>query len=268
MPTLMDSVLIPFLWAVVAFLVLLLMQRWIHRHLHGVSMLLTRRADWAVIIYSLVLLPGVFLHELSHWLMATLLRVRTGSFSLIPRRQPDGSIVLGYVEYYKGPSLGPVRESLVGGAPLIAGTAVILLIGTKIFSVTDLTAAIQSGDLAQLTLAFQQTLATNDIFVWLYLLFAVSNAMMPSPADRRAWPGFLLTLGAVSLALYLLGLTDVILSELSMPFATAVGYLGTAFSLSIAVDILFILLIGLIEWLVGRILGVSVVYGVESSRKR
>ncbi len=257
----------PLVWAAVTFLLLLLMQRWIHRHLHGVSMLLTRRADWAVIIYSLVLLPGVFLHELSHWLMATLLRVRTGSFSLIPRRQPDGSIVLGYVEYFKGPSLGPVRESLVGGAPLIAGTAVILLIGYKIFGVTDLTVAIQSGDLAQLTLAFQQTLATNDVLVWLYLLFAVSNAMMPSPADRRAWPGFLLTLAAVSAVVYLLGLTDVILSELSMPFSTAVSYLGTAFTLSIAVDILFMLLIALVEGLVGRILGVSVVYGTGSSAK-
>ncbi len=255
----------PFIWAVVTFLMLLVMQRWIHRHLHGVSMLLTRREDWAVVIYSLVLLPGVFLHELSHWIMATLLGVRTGSFSIIPRRQPDGSIVLGYVEYYKGRSLGPVRESLVGGAPLIAGTAVILLIGYKIFAVTDLTAAVQSGDITQLALAWQQTLATNDIFVWIYLLFAISNAMMPSPADRRAWPGFLLTLGAVGLALYLLGITDAIISGLTMPVTTALGYLGTAFTLSISVDIFFMVFIALLEWILGRILGVSVVYSSKGT---
>ncbi len=263
----MANAVLPLVWVISTFLLLLLMQRWIHRHLHGVSMLLTRRADWAVVIYSLILLPGVFLHELSHWVVATLLGVRTGSFSIIPRRQPDGSIVLGYVEYYKERSLGPVRESLVGGAPLIVGTAVILLIGYKIFAVTDLTVAIQSGDIAQLTQAMQQTLAANDVFVWLYLLFAISNAMMPSPADRRAWPGFLLTVGVVVLALYLLGLTDVILSELTAPVTTATGYLGTAFTLSIAVDLFFMLFIALAEWVIGRVLGVSVVYGANSSTK-
>lgn len=261
----MDDALMPFIWVVVSFGILLIMQRWIHRHLHGVSMLLTRRAEWAVVLYSLVLFPGVFLHELSHWLAATLLFVRTGSFSIIPRRQPDGSIVLGYVEYYKSRSLGPIRESLVGGAPLVAGTAIILLIGYKIFGVTDLAAAIQSGDISQITLAIQQTLATNDILVWLYLLFAVSNAMMPSPADRRAWPGFLLVLAVVGVALYLLGFTEIIISGLAEPVIIAVGYLGTAFSLAIVVDLFFILLLALLEWFIGRVSGLAVVYGAKKT---
>ncbi len=67
----MSTALMPFIWVIIAFVALLLMQRWIHTHLHGVSMLITRRAEWAVILYSLVLLPGVFLHEISHWLTAT-----------------------------------------------------------------------------------------------------------------------------------------------------------------------------------------------------
>ncbi|MCA9933836.1 MAG: hypothetical protein KC415_07935 [Anaerolineales bacterium] len=259
----MSNALMPFIWVVVAFLVLLLMQRWIHTHLHGVSMLLTRRADWAVIIYALILLPGVFLHELSHWVMAKLLGVRTGSFSLIPRRQPDGSVVLGYVEYYKGRTLGPIRESLVGGAPLIVGTAVILLIGFKIFGVTNLTAAIQSGEVNQLSQALGQIFTTNDFLVWLYLLFAIANAMMPSPADRRAWPAFLWMMATAALLLYLLGISDDLLSGLAAPATTVFGYLGIAFSMSIAVDILFMITLAIVEWLIGRILGVSVIYGAE-----
>lgn len=259
----MSTALMPFIWVIIAFVALLLMQRWIHTHLHGVSMLITRRAEWAVILYSLVLLPGVFLHEISHWLTATFLGVRTGSFSLIPRRQADGSIVLGYVEYYKGRTLGPIRESLIGGAPLLAGTAVILLIGFKIFGVTDLAAAIQSGEIDNLSAALGQIFATTDILVWLYLLFAISNAMMPSPADRRAWPAFLLTMLGLVIILAILGVGDIVIAGLAQPAATVFGYLGIAFSMAIAVDILFMLLIAAVEWLVGRIRGVSVIYGAE-----
>ena len=121
----MNDPWMPFLAAAVALLILVFLQRWIHTHLHGVSLLLTGRPEWAVIVYAVVLFPGVFLHEASHWLAATLTGVRTGGVSLMPRHQPDGTLQLGYVEYYKGRTLGPFRESLIGAAPLIAGTAVI-----------------------------------------------------------------------------------------------------------------------------------------------
>ena len=112
----MDA-LMPFLWVAIALLILVLMQRWIHTHLHGLSLLLTGKPDRALYLYALILFPGVLLHELSHWVTARLLGVRTGSFSILPKRQPGGSIQLGYVEYYKSKTLDPVRESLIGGAP-------------------------------------------------------------------------------------------------------------------------------------------------------
>jgi len=64
-----------FFWVAIALPVLLLLQRWIHRHLRGVAYLLTGRQSWAVIIYALILFPGVLLHELSHWLAAQVLGV-------------------------------------------------------------------------------------------------------------------------------------------------------------------------------------------------
>ena len=88
----------PLLWVLVSIPVLLLLQRWIHAHLHGLSLLLTGKPERAVYIYALVLFPGVLLHELSHWLAATLLGVRAGRFSVMPRHRPDGTIQLGYVE--------------------------------------------------------------------------------------------------------------------------------------------------------------------------
>lgn len=257
----MNDPLMPFLWAAVALLCLLFMQRWIHAHLHGVSLLLVGRPEWAVIVYAVVLFPGVVLHEVSHWLMATLLGVRTGRVSLLPRPQPDGSLQLGYVEYYKGPTVGPIRESLIGAAPLVAGTAVILLIGRRVFGVTDLAAAIGTGDVNILADAMAQLLATPNVLVWIYLIFAVSNAMLPSRSDRHAWPAFLVIMGILAAVVAVVTRDTALVDNLARPVAILFGYLGTAFSIAIAVDLLFMAVIALFEWTLGRLRGASVVYG-------
>lgn len=252
----MNESLMPFFWVALTLPVLLFLQRWIHRHLRGVALLITGRMNWAVLLYAIILFPGVLLHELSHYVTALLLGVRTHSLSLIPQMKKDGSVQLGYVEYYKGRNLGPLRESLIGGAPLIAGTAVILLIGLRVFGVTDLGPAIQSGQVEQLTLALGQVFSAPDFLVWLYLIFAISNAMMPSASDRRAWPAFLVILAILAAVVLLLNLQDRVVG----PAGALFGYLGLAFSLAIGVDLVFMVLIGLLETTISRLKGVEVVY--------
>jgi hypothetical protein len=261
----MNSDLMPLIWVAITLPILSFLQRWIHRHIHGLAYLLTGNRSWAVILYAIVLFPGVLLHEVSHWLAATLLGVRTGSFSILPKTTADGSIQLGYVEYYKTRSVGPIRESLIGSAPLVTGTAVVLLIAFKIFDVTALAEAIQTGEVNRLTDALTTLFGTNDFLVWLYLLFAVSNAMMPSASDRRAWPAFAVIMILFALALFLLGLQDELVDTLAGPAATVFGYLGLAYSLTIGVDLFFIFLIYLLEHLVSRIKGVDLVYGQPES---
>lgn len=257
----MNDPLMPILWAAVSLICLLFMQRWIHAHLHGVSLLLTGRPEWAIILYAVILFPGVLLHEISHWLTARVLGVRTGGISLTPRRLPDGSLQLGYVEYYKGPGVGAIRESLIGGAPLITGTAAILLIGHRVFSVTSLGNAISNGDINVLADAMAQVLSIPNVFVWIYLLFAISNAMLPSKSDRHAWPAFLLIMVAVTILIAVIGQGMSLLDNLYGPVSVLFGYLGTAFSIAIAVDILCIVVIALLEWSFGRLRGASVIYG-------
>ena len=258
--------LMPFIWVVIALPILLVLQRWIQTHLGGVALLLTGRSDRAVILYAILMFPGVLLHELSHWFMAKILGVRTGTISLLPQVQPDGTVQLGYVTYYKGQNLGPIRESLVGGAPLLTGTAVILLIGFRAFGVTDLAAAVQTGSVDALTAAITSLLETNDFLVWLYLLFAVANAMLPSRSDRRAWPAFLLIMGILTVIVYALGLQQVVVEGLAGPAATVFGYLGIAISMAIGVDLFFMLVIYAIEGLISRIRGVTVVYGSATNQ--
>lgn len=250
----------PFIWVTLSFVILLFLQRWIHTHLHGLSLLVTGKPDFALILYAIVLLPGVVLHELSHWLAASLLGVQTGKLSLLPKRHADGSVQLGYVEYYKGRTLGPIRESIIGGAPLITGTLIILFIGFRVFNVPAFSAALQTGDVDQLAGAVSELFQTNDFFVWLYLLFAISNAMMPSASDRRSWPAFLLTMVVLAVITILLGLTDVLVANFAQPVTAVFSYLGIALSMSIGVDLVFMAIIALLEGIVSRIKGVSVRY--------
>jgi hypothetical protein len=256
----MDQSLMSFVWVAAALPILLVLQRWIHRHLRGVAYLFTGRQRWAVVLYALILFPGVLLHELSHWLFANLLGVRTGAVSLLPRQQPDGSIQLGYVEYYRR-RLDPLRESLIGGAPLITGTLVILLIGIRVFDIPTLRTALATGEIAGLSAALGQLFNTPDFFLWLYLIFAVSNAMLPSPSDRRAWPAFIILLIVGAGLLYLLQMQDLLLDGLVGPVATVFGFLGLAFTMAIGVDLVFIFVIYVVETVISRLKNVELVYG-------
>lgn len=251
----------PFIWVTITIPILLVLQRWIHRHLHGVAYLITGKRNWAVILYALILFPGVLLHELSHWLTATILGVRTGSFSVLPKTGADGTIQLGYVEYYKSSRLGPIRESLIGSAPLVTGTIAVLLIAINVFDLPELVSSIQNENIDALVKSLSILFGTGDFLIWLYLIFAISNAMMPSTSDRRAWPAFALIMVAFAIFLYFLGLMDVFVETLIGPAAIVFGYLGLAYSLAIGVDLFFMFCIWIVEWIISRIKGVDVVYG-------
>ena len=103
-----------------------------------------RDPDLALIMYSLLMLPGVLLHEGSHWLAATFLGVRAGRFSVVPERLADGTLRLGYVETEHA---DPLRESLIGVAPLLSGAAAIIFVGYSRLGVAPLGAALALGDL-------------------------------------------------------------------------------------------------------------------------
>ena len=102
-------------WFIFMLVPLIIVQRLLHREIQAVFLILTRDTRLTMGIFSLLFLPGVFLHELSHFVMAKILRVRTGRFSIFPQSLPDGRLQLGYVETAKS---DVVRDSLIGAAPL------------------------------------------------------------------------------------------------------------------------------------------------------
>ena len=176
----------------------LFLQRSLHREVQAFFLLLTRRQDISIVIFSLLFFPGVLLHETSHYLMARLLNVRTGRFSIIPRPLPDGHLQLGYVETAKVDFL---RDSLIGFAPLLVGGGFVIFAGVAHLGLDELWLAWTDSSSTTLIQGIRQSYQMEDFWLWFYLAFTVSSTMFPSSSDRRAW----LPLGIVLLAFFIIG---------------------------------------------------------------
>ncbi len=157
-----------------------------------VFLLLTRRAEVSLALFSLLFFPGIVLHETSHFLVASLLGVRVGGFSLIPRlTQASGvkggqsaRLQLGYVQTVQ---TDVVRDALIGVAPLVFGGAFVAFAGLSRLGLDSLWndfLSAQPGLLASIQTVIN---AHADYWLWFYLAFAVSSTMLPSASDRRAW---------------------------------------------------------------------------------
>jgi hypothetical protein len=160
---------------------LVVVSRWITRQVQLLGLHLTNDERAAQMTYYLIMLPGILLHELSHLIMASLVGLKVGEFSLGPRVRDPYSIELGSVTVSRADVF---RESLVGLAPFLSGTAVLVLVGTRVFDVGTLG---QAGSAGGLLRALPGIWQVPDFWLWAYVIFVVSNAMMPSSADRQPW---------------------------------------------------------------------------------
>jgi hypothetical protein len=247
------------LWALVliALIPLVILERWIHKHLQGLWLLLLRDADMALVMYSLIMLPGVLLHEGSHWLAALLLGVRTGRFSVIPKRLPNGNLRLGYVETAKA---DPLREALIGAAPLAAGVAAIIFMGYARLGVGAVGTAAAQGDVWATAAAVQAMGRQPDFWLWVYLLFTVANSMLPSASDRRAWGPVAVAAVLVTGLLIYAGLGDDLMSSLSGVLTSAARALAAGFSLTVVINLLIVPVLWGVEQVVMRLTGMKVQY--------
>ena len=180
-----------FWWLLISAGLLLLLQHNLHKEIQGVFLLLTHRADISIALFSILFFPGILVHESSHYLVARMLRVQTGRFSLIPRRSGVGRLQLGYVETVQTDIL---RDALIGIAPLLTGGLIIAYIGLKQFNLDSLWEAYQAGLISSWREAVTVIYLRADFWLWLYLAFVISSTMMPSRSDRRAWLPIALTL--------------------------------------------------------------------------
>jgi len=247
----------PLFWLLLTFLPLLFLKRRISQHLQGVALLLSHSEEVASLVYFVLLLPGVLLHEGSHWLMAKLLRVPTGKLTIGLNKRRGRGLEMGSVQVARA---DPVRNSLIGLAPLVGGSLAIFLIGRWALSVEALAHALQSGAGTRIAAELWKALHVPDFWLWLYLIFAISNAMLPSASDRRPWPPVLMFLGGLAALLYFTGWVPSLPPELTGLLLKGLSHLNLAFALTLAVDVIFALSILVLELALTHLTGWRVEY--------
>ncbi len=251
-----EQPLTPWIVFVLALLLLRSTQRWLERHMVGLGLLLTGQINAAYMFYYVVMLPGVLVHELSHWLMAGALNVPTARLVVWPE-QTETSVRLGYVETEKPDAL---RGTLIGVAPFFAGLGIVLLLTHHLLDLPAFAAALSTADMGHIIPAAERLLRTPDFWIWLYLMFTVANSMMPSAADRQHWPVFLAGVVVVGILLAASGFEAEVWEALGGPVAEALGTIGAAFMPILVLNLFAIAVMWAVEKLVGSFTGRRVAY--------
>lgn len=243
------------LWFIIMLLPLAVLQRLLHREIQAVILITTRNPPLTVGLFSILFLPGVVLHEFSHFIMAKVLGVKTGGFSVIPRPLPDGRLQLGYVETTKS---DVVRDSLIGAAPLIAGSLFVAYTGTYHLHLNSLWIVLRNAQFDLFWMGLGVLPQVKDFYLWFYLIFTISSTMMPSESDRHAW----LPLGLWVVVLFglavLAGAGPWMLENLAPSLNSFLSSVAVLFGLSAGVHAISVLPVMLVHRLLTRMTGVDV----------
>ncbi len=248
-------------WGVFLLLILLLvpmiyLPRLLQREIQAIFLLITRRPDISMVLFSLLFLPGILVHETSHYLMARLLGVRTGRLSIIPRKMEGGQIRLGYVETS---ATDFVRDALIGLAPLITGGIIVALLGINRLGLNTVWTSMVQGQLNAIGPALKTIIVRPDFWLWFYLVFTISSTMLPSAADRRSWlPVILVVLGLLGVIL-LIGVGSWIMTTFGAAFLKGLNAITMVFGITIIVQLVLLPPTWLIRNIISRVVGLRVV---------
>lgn len=175
----MDIILIFF----VELFFLFLLSRLVQKQLSQFLFTVTRSIRWTVALLSLLFLPGTILHEVAHYVFASILFVPVGKMELIPKLNGNsvklGSVAIGRTD--------PLRRLLIGIAPFLVGTSIILL---TLF-------------LAERNMLWKNSWAVTAIF---YTLFEVGNSMFSSKKDLEGASFILVLVLILTVLFYSLGI--------------------------------------------------------------
>jgi hypothetical protein len=248
-------------WGTFYYLLLLLvpllyLQRFLQHEIQAIFLLITRQPEISMALFSLMFLPGVLLHEVSHFLMAHLLGVRTGRFSIIPKKLEGGRIQLGYVETASSDFF---RDALIGVAPLVTGGIFVAFAGVSRLGLNTIWESLTQGQMSSFSMAMKSVVDMPDFWIWFYLIFAVSSTMMPSSSDRRAWLP-LLSMMVILLGLVLLiGVGPWILTRFESAFKAALDAITMVLGITVLIHLILLLPAWIIRKIISRMVGLQVV---------
>lgn len=155
----------------------------------------------------------------------------------------------------------PFRHAIIGVAPLVFGSVAVLFIGYGWLGLEQVGTALLNGYLDEIWQELVNLMSVPDVWLWVYLIFAISNAMLPSASDREAWRTVIIYLGLALLLALGLGVNPNIPVALQDLGLTILAYLLAAFTITIVLDWVVIVLLFLLETVAGLLLGRRVNYG-------
>lgn len=223
----------------VLFGAMLFLQRWLQQHIQGLTYAVTGNPGCAVRALFLVLLPGVLLHELSHWLVANLVGVRTGKVSIGLGKMRGKHFSLGSVTVERS---DPLRESLIGVAPFIFGLLAVWTVmgfGFDLWSPNDPMVILDT---------IGATISDPLTWVALYVVFAVSTSMIPSESDREPWGVIIAIFAGIGALALILGWSPNITPELLEMAQKTLTTLIFVFGVIVIVNGTLAVFIFLLEW--------------------
>lgn len=242
-------------WFACLIIALAILQNRLHFEIQAISLLITRRMDLALALYSIFFFPGILLHESSHYLIARALGVRTAGFSLMPRPLPDGRLQLGYVVTSE---TDVFRDSLIGIAPLILGSICIAAIGIGSMDLTNFWQQVIGGSIPNLFDLIVTEVSKPDFWVWFYLVFVISSTMFPSRSDRGAWlPVGLFILLMIALV-FIIGVGEWVLTNIAPAIYTGILVMTTILGISVGVHLILFPPLLVIRKLLSHLTGLKV----------
>ena len=141
-------------------IIIFFVTRRLTQELYNILYFIFKNRKIAFTLLAVIFLPGTGLHEVSHFLMATILMLKVVDFTLLPEEKED-RIKLGSVVYQKKDLL---RAIIVGIAPIFGGL-------TFFFC------------LAYFNLFPSSNMIINLLLI--YLIFVVSSTMFSSKQDLK-----------------------------------------------------------------------------------
>lgn len=242
-------------WFVLTLLPLALLQRLLHREIQAVFLIVSRSPEFTIALFSIIFLPGVILHEFSHYLIAVILGVQTAKFSLVPEMLPDGRLQLGYVETSK---TDIVRDSLIGAAPLLIGGLFIAYLSVTRLDLMPLWDVLRNGQYDLFWLGIKLLPQIKDFPLWFYLIFTISSTMLPSQSDRHAWLPLAVAVAVLLALAVFAGAGPWMLANVAPPLNMFLDAVAIIFGMSAAVHLILILPTALLHWGLSRVTGVDV----------
>ncbi len=165
------------------FLLFRQIERWLHQHIFKVSWLLSDSFQVTTLLYYILFLPGIVLHELALWLGSLALRARAKRRIEFPAAQDIGELRLNFIRLPD--DAGLLKRFVISLCPLAAGMFALWLIAAHVFRWDVLLALTAAGSLDAIGAALNAFLRTADVWLWFYLAFAIANTMFPWRAIRR-----------------------------------------------------------------------------------